>query len=166
MAVVGLISIASSIAFATLMPYADQYRVKGAAFLVGAELERTRMEAVRTRLCHFFDRQSTTQFRIVRDNSAAPDCALGADDTTLRTINLTPQFKGVTFSQGAVTNDPFGVTVTGPSPTSMRFEPRGLVTTAGGSTVFLSGSSWGPYAVTVTAAGSVRTWRKDGSAWK
>jgi hypothetical protein len=48
----------------------------------------------------------------------------------------------------------------------MRFEPRGLVTTEGGSSIFVKSNSYGPWAVTVTAAGSVRAWRKDGSTWK
>jgi prepilin-type N-terminal cleavage/methylation domain-containing protein len=166
MVVVGLITIASTIAFSTMMPYADQYRVKGASFAVAAELQRARMEAVRTRLCHFFDRTSQTQYRIVRDNAATPNCTLGADDTTVRTIDLSAQFPGVQMNQGSNDIDPFGGPVSGPSPTSMRFEPRGLVTTVGGSSVFLKSSSYGPWAVTVTAAGAVRTWRKDGTTWK
>ena len=166
MVVVGLITIASTIGFATLMPYADQYRVKGASFQVAAELQRARMEAVRTRLCHFFDRTSQTQFRIVRDNPAAPNCTLGGDDTTVRTLNLSAQFPGVRMDQGSSDIDPFGGAVSGPSPTSMRFEARGLVTTAGGSSVFLKSNNYGPWAVTVTAAGAVRAWRKDGTAWK
>src|SRR5262245_48371376 len=127
MAVVGLITVASGIGLATLMPYNSQYKVKGAAFLVAADLQRTRMDAVRTRLCHFFDRTSTTQYRIVRDNPAAQNCTLGADDTVLRTVNLSNQFSGVTFSQGSSDIDPFGLSISGPAPTSLRFEPRGLV---------------------------------------
>jgi prepilin-type N-terminal cleavage/methylation domain-containing protein len=165
MVVASLITIVSGIAFATLLPYASQYRVKGAAFLIAGELQRARMEAVRSRLCVFFDRTSTTQFRIVRDNSAAPNCTLDAGDATLRTISLTSQFPGVTFSQGTAETDPFGSAITGPSPTSLRFEPRGVVTTAGGSGLFVSGTNYGPMVVTVTAAGAVRTWRREGSSW-
>lgn len=166
MVVIGLITVATGIGFSTLMPYGQQYRVKGAAFLLAAEMQRTRMEAVRTRICHFFDRTSTTQFRIVRDNTAAPNCTLGGDDTTLRTVNIASQFPGVSFSQGSNDVDPFGGAISGPSPTSMRFEPRGIVTTTGGSAVYVSGTTYGPWAVTITAAGAVHTWRKDGSAWK
>lgn len=166
MAVVGLITVATGIGFATLMPYTQQYRVKGAAFLVAAELQKARMDAVRTRLCHFFDRTGGSQFRIVRDNPATPNCTLGADDTTLRTIDIAAQFPGVSFSQGSNDVDPFGGAISGPSPTSLRFEPRGLVTTTGGSGVYVKGTTYGPWAVTITAAGAVHTWRKDGSAWK
>jgi len=165
MVTIGIMSIASAIGFSTLLRYGDQYRVKGATVQVAEELSRTRQEAIRTRLCHFFDRTSTTQYRIVRDNPAAPDCTLSADDTTLRTINLSSQFPGVTFNQGSNDVDPFGGAITGPSPTSMRFEARGLVTTTGGSGIYLKSTNYGPWAVTITAAGAVHTWRKDGSAW-
>jgi prepilin-type N-terminal cleavage/methylation domain-containing protein len=165
MVVISLISIASGVAFATLLPYASQYRVKGAAFLLAGELQRARMEAVRSRLCVFFDRTSTTQFRIVRDNTAAPNCTLDAGDTTLRTISLASQFPGVTFSQGTAETDPFGGVVSGATPTSLRFEPRGVVTTTGGSGLFVNGTNYGPMAVTVTAAGAVRAWRREGSSW-
>ncbi len=109
------------------------------------------MEAVRTRLCHFFERTNTVQFRVVRDNPATPDCILNTGDTTLRTINFAAQYPGTTMDQGSTDIDPFGQPVTGPSPTSIRFEPRGIVTTAGGSTVFVKGTNDAPLAVTVTA---------------
>lgn len=165
MVVVSMITIATGVAFSSLLPYADQYRVKGATFLVAAELQRTRMEAVRTRLCHFFDRLSSVQYRIVQDDPAAPNCVLDGSDTTLRTITLTAQFPGVTMNEGSAEIDPFGGPVLGATPATMRFEPRGVVTTTGGSTVFLSGTSFGPMAVTVTAAGAVRAWRREGSSW-
>lgn len=165
MAILSLISIASAFAFTTLIGYNEQFRVKAAAFLVATEMQRARMEAVRTRQCHFFDRTNTVQFRIVRDSSATPDCVLNAGDTTLRTVNFAAQYPGSSMDQGATELDPFGTAVTGPAPTSVRFEPRGLVTTVGGSTIFVKSPTYGPVAVTVTAAGVVRTWRKDGSGW-
>lgn len=165
MVVISLISIASAFAFTTLIPYNEQFRTKGAAFLIATEMQRARMEAVRTRVCHFFDRTNAVQFRIVRDSTAGPDCVLNGGDTTLRTINLAAQYPGTTMDQGSTETDPFGAAVTAPSPSSMRFEPRGVVTTVGGSTVFVKSANFGPMAVTVTAAGVVRTWRKDGSGW-
>lgn len=165
MVVVGLITIASGFAYSSLMPYRDQYRVKGATFLVAAELQRARMEAVRTRLCHFFDRTSAVQFRIVQDDPATRNCLLDANDIALRTLTFAGLYPGVTMDQGSTETDPFGADVTGPAPTSMRFEPRGVVTTTGGSTIFVRSGTYGPMAVTVTAAGAVRTWRKDGTGW-
>lgn len=165
MVVVSLISIASAFAYSTLISYNEQFRTRGAAFLIATEMQRARMEAVRTRLCHFWDRQSSVQFRVVRDNPAAPDCVMNSGDTTLRTINLVSQYPDTMMNQGSIETDPFGGAVSGPSPTSMRFEPRGIVTTTGGSTVFVKGLNSQPVAVTVTAAGVVRTWRKDGSGW-
>lgn len=166
MVVVSLIALAGTISFSTLLNYGEQYRVKNAAVLVSAELEKLRMEAIRTRTCQFFERTSTTQFRLVRDNTAAPNCTLGGDDTVIKTINIATLFPGVRFDQGSNDTDPFGAAVSGPSPTSMRFEPRGLVTTVGGSSIFVKNNNFGPWAVTVTAAGAVRAWRKDGTAWK
>lgn len=165
MMIIGLISIASGFAYSSLMPYTVQYRVKGATFLLAAELQRARMEAVRTRLCHFFDRTGPLEFRIVQDDPANQNCILDPSDPTLRTISLAGQFPGVRMDASGATTDPFGLDVVAASPTSLRFEPRGVVTTVGGSAIFVSSDHFGPMAVTVTAAGAVRTWRKAGSTW-
>lgn len=166
MVVIGLITVASGFAYSSILPYAEQYRLKGATMAVAVELQRARIEAVRTRLCHFFDRIGTAEFRIVRDNAEDQNCTLDPSDTTISQISLGESYPGVTMATSGASVDPFGLPVAAPYPSSIRFEPRGVVTTTGGSTIFLAGPNSGPLAVTVTAAGSVRTWRKTGNSWQ
>ncbi len=163
--VMSLITAASLFAFSSLQPYAIEFRVRGAAGLVAAELSRARQEAVRTRLCHFFVPLGSNQFRIVRDPLATPNCQYDAGDTVLRTISLGGQYPGVTFSTGGVSADPYGNALAAATPSNIRFEPRGLVTSTGGSTLVLDSLDAAPVAITVTAAGTVRTWTYRSTGW-
>lgn len=158
--VVSLLAVMTAMAYSSLAPYRDRYRLHSAAVAVAAELGRTRQEAIRTRLCHFFVPQGATTFRIVRDSPNNPNCQVDGTDPVVRTVDLSVEFPGVRFSTAGVTQDPYGSPVYGGNPT-LTFRPRGLVTGTGAA-VFLATASHGPEAVTVTAAGGIRTWRYDG----
>jgi Tfp pilus assembly protein FimT len=163
MAVVGLVSVSSMFAFSTLQPFAQQFRLNGASGLVATELARAHHEAIRTRLCHYFEPLGSNRFRIRRDPAAAPTCILGSGAIILRTVDLGT---GVTFSAGGASTGPYGAPITAGVPSSLRFEPRGLVTATGGSIIFLHALDTSPIAVSVSAAGSVRTWRSTGGSWE
>ena len=164
--VVALMGIIAATAYSSLQPYAQQYRVKAAAVTVAAELNRARQDAIRTRLCHFYVPDGGTRLRIVRDDPSAPNCQLAMGDSDLRIPDMSAQFPSVSFSAGGISEDPYGGAVAGPTPANLRFEPRGLVTAASGSTIFVNSASYGPVAVTVSTAGAIRTWRRDGGTWQ
>ena len=165
MTLVGLLGILSAFAFSSLQPYAQQYRLRAAAINVASELARARQEAIRTRLCHFFVANGSSAFRIVRDDPATPNCQFDVGDPQVRSISFASEFPGITFSSGGVSIDPYGATLTGPTPTNIRFEPRGLVTGNGGSTILIYSTNTAPMAITVTVAGAVRTWTYGDGAW-
>jgi len=166
MTVVGIIGIAATVAITTLQPYVTQYELRGASALVAAELARARLEAIRTRLCHFFVPDGTAGFRIVRDDPQTPNCVLDAADETVRNVSFSSAYPRVSFATAGVATDPYGNPVTGPTPASLRFEPRGLVTANGGSSIFLAAPGHSPTAVTTSVAGAIRTWRRQGSTWR
>ena len=98
--------------------------------------------------------------------AAAPPAIAPATDPVLRTINMTTSVPGVVFSLNGGSQDPYGGTVTTPTPASpLVFNARGLPNAAG-SFFLASIDGANTFAVSVTGAGRTRIWRKSGGGWR
>ncbi len=172
MIVVVIVGIMASIAVPRMRP-SQRHLVQGAAHQLGQDLElvRSRALAARRPVRMVFDESAGTYsgYMMLAGDSSFTQSA--AEQELLRVFRTRPLPEGIRIGRGSVMSVP-GDTGTGAvtfASSRLEFGTRGVTEPFGArGTVYLQSVSSADvvYAVSVSPAGSVRVWSRDGGAWR
>ncbi|MDG2303697.1 MAG: hypothetical protein P8R42_03410 [Candidatus Binatia bacterium] len=165
MVVTGLIVTLAGIAVPQFSLMAVQMRTQAAAAQVMSDLNWARTMSLRTGVAHYINVTGDPPMIYDVHRVASPGAVVPATDPVIRAIDLTARMPDVDFSLNGVTLDPYGGTVTGPSPGQIIFTGRGLPT-APGAFFVASDDGKTAFAISITGAGRTRMWRRGDGAWK
>jgi hypothetical protein len=141
-------------------------RTGAASARVMSDLSYARVMSLRTGVPHYVSITAGSGVRYRVQRAGAPPAITPATDPVLRTINMSGSASDVVFSLNGASQDPYGGTVTTPTPAGpMVFNARGLPTSAG-SYFLASVDGANTYAISVTGAGRMRIWRKKDATWR
>jgi prepilin-type N-terminal cleavage/methylation domain-containing protein len=180
MVIIGVLASIAIPGFASLLP---NYRLEAAAKDLYSDLQLAKLTAVKQNAISaiFFDSSTSPgKYFICSDPGANGNwdgpAAMGGDDTSIKTVELSKYGSGVDFGAGNTTDDiPGGgappsdvITYTTPTDVAL-FSPAGTVINPGaaGSYAYLSnnhGSSYGVGTPSITGAVILRKW--NGNAWE
>jgi prepilin-type N-terminal cleavage/methylation domain-containing protein len=159
---VSLIGIVTAVAATNFTSMVPSFRVRGAALRIAGDINQARMAAIKEgRYYEYFP--ISGGYRIRRDNRAG-----GVE--VVKEVVVGNEFPHVAFGKTGVTTDPYGLNVSA-SPAApaatITFDSNGTVRNAAG--VYLQvpeGDGLAQQAVTLSAAGRVRVWRRaDNGSW-
>ncbi len=157
---IGLIGTLSAIAATNFVAFRPTYRVRGAALTIGGDMNIARLSAVKEgRIWQYLPSGDGYQIR-------RADLAGGWE--VMKQVTIANEFPSVTFGYSGITTDPYGVAITSAVPTgAITFHSNGTVQNP--ADVFLQVSTskgLSQQAVSVTAAGRIRVWKRSGTTWK
>jgi hypothetical protein len=141
-------------------------RTSAAATHVLADLNFAREMAQRTGVPHYVDVAAGTGVNYSIKREAVPPAVQPAADPVVRQQSLGSRLSGVNFSLNGASADPYGTAATAPTPPGrVIFNARGLPVTPGSYFVASSDGKYS-YVISVTGAGRIRLFTKDGSGWR
>ncbi|HZR82082.1 MAG TPA: GspH/FimT family pseudopilin [Candidatus Binatia bacterium] len=160
-----MFAILGAIAVPKYTAVALQMRTSAAATHVLADLNFAREMAQRTGVPHYVDVTAGSGVNYTVKREKVPP-AISADDDAVRTQSLGTRLPGVNFSLNGATVDPYGVAAAAATPPGrLIFTARGLPVAPGSFFIASSDGNYS-YVVSVTGAGRIRLFTKDGSGWR
>ncbi len=165
MVVTGMIVTLAGIAVPQFTLLATQMRTQAAAAQIMNDLNWTRTMSLRTGVPHYINVTGDPSMIYDVHRSANPPAIAPGTDPVLRAIDLTARLPDVDFDLNGATTDPYGTTVTVPTPGQMIFNARGLPTVPAAFFV-ASGDGENAYAVSITGAGRARLWHHSSGDWQ
>ncbi len=154
-----LFGIVSAIAATNFNAYMPRYRVRGAALEIAGDMNQARLAAIKEGRAYYYAPLAGARYEIRYQN--------GAVQTVLKTVDVAKDYTDVTFTAPGGAVDPYGVAIPGAVPAGpITFNSDGTITGAASVYVGATDSSVDSNsAVVVTAAGRIRVWGYNGSAW-
>jgi len=154
--ILGIVTAVAATNFTAMLP---AFRARGAALLVAGDLNQARMWAVHDALIYdYFPLAGGYQIR--RDDGVG-------GRVVIKQVLLSAEYPTVQFGYTGITKDPYNANIAGAAPTAaMTFDSNGTVQNA--TNIFLqapNGTQYDQEAVTLSAAGRVRVWKYDATAW-
>ncbi len=161
---ISVFGVVGAVAAANYTSFMPGYRVRGAALQIAGDMNQARLAAIKEGRQYFYVPQAGTSYKITYANG------LGGQ-TDLKTVDVAATYPQVRFGTTGMTSDPYGTPGTPPAvpAASITFNSDGTVANPSGVYVEPTVATTGAHVqqgVTVTAAGRVRVWHFDGSAWQ
>lgn len=157
---VSLMGIMMALAAPSFTDMQPGFRTSAAALAIAGDINQARMAAIKEgRVYEYLP--ITGGYRIRRDDGAG-------GRQVVKEVVIATQYPQVAFGTGGVTQDPYANTMGPASPAAtITFHSDGSVQNP--ASVYLQSANRGGailQAVTMSAAGRVRVWKRSGNAWQ
>ena len=157
---VSLMGIMMALAAPNFTDMQPGFRTRAAALAIAGDINQARMSAIKEgRVYEYLP--ITGGYRIRRDDGAG-----GRE--VVKEVVIGTQYPHVAFGHGGITNDPYAVAIAASSPAAtITFHSDGSVQNP--ASVYLESANRAGailQAVTMSAAGRVRVWKRSGSVWQ
>ena len=157
---VGMMGVIGAIAATNFRASIPGYRTRGAALEIAGDMNQARLSAVERSRIYSFVPQGGTVYDI---RSTASDGTV----TVVKRVNVVADFPGVRFGATGIASDPYGNAIASAVPVGpVIFNSNGTVTNA--ASVYVESTMECQHCqqgVVVTAAGRIRVWHHNGTAW-